>query len=139
MGTQLSLPFWLTKRICPERTEYCRNSRLPCNSALALANVVLLLWQATIFYEYEDTEKEKIELLEYFKSRGQEIAEDDGFEVLHCDDNAPTVCQLTDAEICSMVLMNSKTSVSESEGETQVEDKITIDISGSVEHRNKWT
>ncbi|GBM03886.1 5-aminolevulinate synthase, nonspecific, mitochondrial [Araneus ventricosus] len=45
------------------------------------------------------------------KSRGQEIAEDDAFEVLHCGDKAPTVCQLTDAEIYSMVLMNSKTSI----------------------------
>ncbi|GBM66901.1 hypothetical protein AVEN_263958-1 [Araneus ventricosus] len=60
----------------------------------------------------------------------QEIAEDDAFEILHCDDKAPTVCQLTDAEICSMVLMNSNTSVSdseESEEETQAEDKMPID------------
>ncbi|GBM15956.1 hypothetical protein AVEN_270622-1 [Araneus ventricosus] len=60
----------------------------------------------------------------------QEIAEDDAFEVLHCDDKAPTECQLTDAEICSVVLMNSQTSVSDSEdskGETQVEDKIPND------------
>ncbi|GBN33645.1 hypothetical protein AVEN_206155-1 [Araneus ventricosus] len=60
----------------------------------------------------------------------QEIAEDDAFEVLHCDDKAPTQCQLTNAEICSMVLMNSQPSVSdseESEQETQVEDKIPID------------
>ncbi|GBN67106.1 hypothetical protein AVEN_121608-1 [Araneus ventricosus] len=47
---------------------------------------------------------------ENVKSRGQEIAEDDAFEVLHCDDKAPAVCQSTDAEICSMVLMNSNTS-----------------------------
>ncbi|GBM69768.1 hypothetical protein AVEN_97287-1 [Araneus ventricosus] len=49
---------------------------------------------------------------------------------LHCDDKAPTVCQLTDAEICSMVLMNSNTSVSdseESEEETEAEDKMPID------------
>ncbi|GBN88491.1 hypothetical protein AVEN_251620-2-1, partial [Araneus ventricosus] len=60
----------------------------------------------------------------------QEIAEDDAFEVLHCDDKAPTECRLTNAEICSMVLMKSQTSVSDSEEsdeETQVEDKITID------------
>ncbi|GBN19543.1 hypothetical protein AVEN_124235-1, partial [Araneus ventricosus] len=60
----------------------------------------------------------------------QEIAEDDAFEVLHCDDKAPTECQLTDAEICSMMSMNSQTLVSdseESEEETQVEDKIPID------------
>ncbi|GBM92675.1 hypothetical protein AVEN_251404-1 [Araneus ventricosus] len=60
----------------------------------------------------------------------QEIAEDDAFEVLHCDGKAPTVCQLIDAEICSMVLTNSQTSVSdseESEEETQVEDKIPND------------
>ncbi|GBM03763.1 hypothetical protein AVEN_134975-1 [Araneus ventricosus] len=66
----------------------------------------------------------------YVKSRGQEIAKDDAFEVLHCDDKAPTVCQLTDAEICSMVLMNSNTSVSdseESEEEIQAEDKMPID------------
>ncbi|GBM21055.1 hypothetical protein AVEN_5768-1 [Araneus ventricosus] len=72
---------------------------------------------------------EIFELLEYIKSI-EEIAEDDAFEVLHCDDKAPTECQLTDAEICSMVLMNSQTSVSDSEEskeETQVEDKITID------------
>ncbi|GBN23261.1 hypothetical protein AVEN_49880-1 [Araneus ventricosus] len=100
------------------------------------------LWPATIFYEDEenvDTDskgfqisKEKaeiFELLEYVKSRGQEIAEDDAFEVLHCDDKAPTVCQLTDAEICSMVLMNSNTLVSdseESEEETQAEDKCQL-------------
>ncbi|GBN70849.1 hypothetical protein AVEN_228612-1 [Araneus ventricosus] len=74
--------------------------------------------------------KEKLkflELLEYIKSIEQEIAEDDAFEVLHFDDKAPTECQLTDAEICSMVLMNSQTSVSDSEEETQVEDKIPID------------
>ncbi|GBM32216.1 Thioredoxin-like protein 4A [Araneus ventricosus] len=49
---------------------------------------------------------------------------------MHCDDKAPTECQLTDAEICSMVLMSSQTSVSdseESEEETQVEYKIPID------------
>ncbi|GBM39534.1 hypothetical protein AVEN_124637-1, partial [Araneus ventricosus] len=46
--------------------------------------------------------------LEYVKSRGQEIAEDEAFEVLHCDDNAPTACQLTEAEICSMVLITPK-------------------------------
>ncbi|GBO29802.1 hypothetical protein AVEN_9062-1, partial [Araneus ventricosus] len=73
----------------------------------------------------------------------QEIAEDDAFEVPHCDNKAPTECQLTDAEICSMVLMNSQTSVSdskESEEETQVEDKIPNDsLVGSVEHRNKRT
>ncbi|GBM79321.1 hypothetical protein AVEN_45868-1 [Araneus ventricosus] len=42
----------------------------------------------------------------------------------------PRQCQFTDAEICSMVLMNSQTPVSdseESEEETQVEDKIPID------------
>ncbi|GBL93260.1 hypothetical protein AVEN_42694-1 [Araneus ventricosus] len=69
-------------------------------------------------------------LLEYIKSIEQEIAEDDAFEVLHCDDKAPTECQFTDAEICRMVLMNSQTPVSdseESEEETQVEDKIPID------------
>ncbi|GBN21796.1 hypothetical protein AVEN_134251-1 [Araneus ventricosus] len=89
------------------------------------------MWPATIFYEDEENmdtdfksqKKKKNELLEYDKSKGQEIAEDDAFEVLHCDDKAPTVCQLTDAEICSMVLMNSKTSVSDSEEETQAEDK----------------
>ncbi|GBO41367.1 hypothetical protein AVEN_17302-1 [Araneus ventricosus] len=73
---------------------------------------------------------EIFELLEYIKSVEQEIAEDDAFEVLHCDDKAPTECQLTDAEICSMVSMNSQTSVSdseESEEETQVEDIIPID------------
>ncbi|GBL79939.1 hypothetical protein AVEN_28980-1 [Araneus ventricosus] len=56
----------------------------------------------TIFYEDEenvDTDfkgfqisKEKaeiFELIEEVKSRGHEIAEDDPFEVLHCDDNAP--------------------------------------------------
>ncbi|GBM64538.1 hypothetical protein AVEN_113257-1 [Araneus ventricosus] len=37
------------------------------------------------------------------------------FKVLHCNDEALTVCQLTDAEICSMVLMNSKTLLSNSE------------------------
>ncbi|GBM36952.1 hypothetical protein AVEN_153904-1 [Araneus ventricosus] len=57
-----------------------------------------------------------VKLLEYIKSIEQKIAEDDAFEVLHCDDNAPTECQLTDAEICSMMLMNSQTSVSDSEG-----------------------
>ncbi|GBL91385.1 hypothetical protein AVEN_136903-1 [Araneus ventricosus] len=73
------------------------------------------------------TLKRKInELLEYDKSRGQEIAEDDAFEVLHCDDKAPTVCQLTNAEICSMMLMNSRTSVSDSEEETQSDDKMSI-------------
>ncbi|GBN94727.1 hypothetical protein AVEN_261375-1 [Araneus ventricosus] len=44
--------------------------------------------------------------------------------------NRPTECQLTDAEICSMVLMNTQASVSdseESEEETQVEDKIPND------------
>ncbi|GBN18306.1 hypothetical protein AVEN_152003-1 [Araneus ventricosus] len=64
------------------------------------------LWPATIFYEDKenvDTDfkgfqisKEKaeiFELLEYVKSRGQEIAEDAASEVLHCDDKAPTVCQ----------------------------------------------
>ncbi|GBN51794.1 hypothetical protein AVEN_56811-1 [Araneus ventricosus] len=61
------------------------------------------LWSATIFYEDEenvDTDfkgfqilKEKaeiFELLECVKSRGQEIAEDDAFEVLQYDDEAPT-------------------------------------------------
>ncbi|GBM94744.1 hypothetical protein AVEN_66038-1 [Araneus ventricosus] len=77
--------------------------------------------------------KEKLKFLNYFEyiqSIEQEIAEDDAFEVLNCDDKGPTECQLTDAEICSMVLMNSQTSVSdseESEEETQVEDKIPID------------
>ncbi|GBM68424.1 hypothetical protein AVEN_216889-1 [Araneus ventricosus] len=101
------------------------------------------MWPATIFYEDEenvdDTDfkgfqisKEKAEifvLLEYVKSRGQEITEDDAFEVLHCDDKALTVGQLTDAEICSMVLMNFKTLVSDSEEseETQVEDKMEVD------------
>ncbi|GBL96369.1 hypothetical protein AVEN_57156-1 [Araneus ventricosus] len=67
--------------------------------------------------------KEKLTFLNYFeyiKSIEQEIAEDE----------TPTECQLTDAEICSMVLMNSQTSVSdseESEEETQVEDKMPID------------
>ncbi|GBM09790.1 hypothetical protein AVEN_101826-1 [Araneus ventricosus] len=48
----------------------------------------------------------------------------------YCTATIKTECQLTDAEICSMVLMNSQTSVSdseESEEETQVEDKIPID------------
>ncbi|GBM33177.1 hypothetical protein AVEN_83685-1 [Araneus ventricosus] len=78
--------------------------------------------------------KEKLKFLNYFeyiKSIEQEIAEDDDkAPLLHCDDKAPTECQLTDAEICSMVLMNSQTSVSdneESEEETQVEDKIPTD------------
>ncbi|GBO26725.1 hypothetical protein AVEN_263021-1 [Araneus ventricosus] len=76
--------------------------------------------------------KEKLKFLNYFehiKSIEQEIAEDEPFEALHCDDKAPTECQLTDAEICSMVLMNSQTSVSDSEEseETQVEDKMPID------------
>ncbi|GBN30971.1 hypothetical protein AVEN_43161-1, partial [Araneus ventricosus] len=73
---------------------------------------------------------EIFELLEYIKSIEQEIAEDDAFEVLHCDDKAPTERQFTDAEICSMVLTNSQTPVSDSEEskeETQVEDKIPID------------
>ncbi|GBN43166.1 hypothetical protein AVEN_17241-1 [Araneus ventricosus] len=35
--------------------------------------------------------------------------------------------RLTDAKICSMVLMNSKTLVSDSEEETQAEDKMPID------------
>ncbi|GBM28505.1 Transcription initiation factor IIB, partial [Araneus ventricosus] len=56
----------------------------------------------------------------------QEIVEDDAFEVLNCDDKALTECQFTDAEMCSLlVLMNSQTSVSDSEEreeETQVED-----------------
>ncbi|GBL99071.1 hypothetical protein AVEN_227568-1 [Araneus ventricosus] len=42
----------------------------------------------------------------------------------------PRQCQLTDAEICSMVLTNSNTSVSdseESEEETQAENKMLID------------
>ncbi|GBM38003.1 hypothetical protein AVEN_206839-1 [Araneus ventricosus] len=101
------------------------------------------VWPATVFYEDEenvDTDfkgfqisKEKaefFELLEHVKSRGQEIAEDDAFEVLHCNDEAPTVCQLTAAQICNMVLMNPKTSVSDSkenEEETQAEDKMPID------------
>ncbi|GBO25498.1 hypothetical protein AVEN_264046-1 [Araneus ventricosus] len=72
-------------------------------------------------------EKKNFELLDYDKSKGQEIDEDYAFEVLHCDDKAPTVCQLSDAEICSMVLMNSKTSVSDSEEETLAEDKMSID------------
>ncbi|GBM25504.1 hypothetical protein AVEN_62257-1 [Araneus ventricosus] len=73
--------------------------------------------------------KEKLKFLNYFeyiKSIEQEIAEDDAFEVLHCDNKAPAECQLTDVEICSMVLMNSQTSLSGSEEnkeETQVEDK----------------
>ncbi|GBM41169.1 hypothetical protein AVEN_35742-1 [Araneus ventricosus] len=70
------------------------------------------------------------ELLEYVKSRGQEIAEVDAFEVLHCNDEALTVCQLTDAEICSMVLVNPKTLVfdsEENEEKTQTEDKMLID------------
>ncbi|GBM93705.1 hypothetical protein AVEN_74422-1 [Araneus ventricosus] len=70
---------------------------------------------------------EFFELLEYVKSREQEI---DAFEVLHCNDEAPTVCQLTDAKICSMVLMNPKTSASDSEEneeETPAEDKMPID------------
>ncbi|GBM74336.1 Phosphatidylinositol 4-phosphate 5-kinase type-1 alpha [Araneus ventricosus] len=88
--------------------------------------------------EYVRISKEKLKFLNYFeyiKSIEQEIAEDDAFEVLHCDDKAPTECQLTDAEICSMVLMNSQTSVSdseESEEETREEDKITIDSSVKV-------
>ncbi|GBO15383.1 hypothetical protein AVEN_168513-1 [Araneus ventricosus] len=80
--------------------------------------------------ESQSYQAEIFELLEYVKSRGQEIAEDDAFDVLHCDDKAPTVCQLIDAKICSMVLMNSKTSVSDSEEskeETQAEDKMPID------------
>ncbi|GBM55152.1 hypothetical protein AVEN_225938-1 [Araneus ventricosus] len=77
--------------------------------------------------------KKKLKFLNYFeyiKSIEQEIAEDDAFEVLHCGDKASTECQLMDAEICSMVLMNSQTSVSdrkEIEDNTQVEDKIPID------------
>ncbi|GBN04778.1 hypothetical protein AVEN_120878-1 [Araneus ventricosus] len=55
----------------------------------------------------------------------QESAE----EVLHCDNKAPTVCQLTDAEICSMAL-NSKTSVSDSE--ESKEDKMPIDSLGGI-------
>ncbi|GBM47834.1 hypothetical protein AVEN_249052-1, partial [Araneus ventricosus] len=65
---------------------------------------------ATIFYEDEenvDTDirslKKKNELLDYNKSRLQEIAEDDAFEELHCNDKALTMYQLADAEICSMV------------------------------------
>ncbi|GBL78880.1 hypothetical protein AVEN_48861-1 [Araneus ventricosus] len=45
----------------------------------------------------------------------------------YCIATTPTECQLTDAEICSMVLINSQTSVSDSEEETQAEDKIPID------------
>ncbi|GBL75549.1 hypothetical protein AVEN_154890-1 [Araneus ventricosus] len=65
-------------------------------------------FQATIFCEGEENvdtclkgfqiskEKDEIfELLDHVKLRGQEIAEDDAFEVLHCDDEAPIVCQLT--------------------------------------------
>ncbi|GBN86038.1 hypothetical protein AVEN_156694-1 [Araneus ventricosus] len=93
------------------------------------------MWPATIFYEDEENvdtnfrslKKKNFELLDYDKRRGQEITEDDAFEVLHCDDKAPTVCQLTDADICSMVSMNSKTLVSDSEEETQTGDKMSID------------
>ncbi|GBN15773.1 hypothetical protein AVEN_149219-1 [Araneus ventricosus] len=94
------------------------------------------MWPTTIFYEDEENmdtdfrslkkKGKKIELLDYDKSRGQEIAEYDAFEVLQGDDKTTTVCQLTDAEICSMVLMNSKTSVSDSEEEIQAEDKMSI-------------
>ncbi|GBM82032.1 hypothetical protein AVEN_74033-1 [Araneus ventricosus] len=55
------------------------------------------------------SQKKKLKFLNYLSTSSQEIAEAEAFEVLHCDDKALTVSQLTDAEICSMVLMNSKT------------------------------
>ncbi|GBM98028.1 hypothetical protein AVEN_151119-1 [Araneus ventricosus] len=81
-------------------------------------------------FQISKEKSEIFELHEYVKSRGQEIAKDDTFQVLHCDDEALSVCQLTNAKICSMVLMNSRTSISdseESEEGTQAEDKMLID------------
>ncbi|GBM16706.1 hypothetical protein AVEN_217972-1 [Araneus ventricosus] len=56
------------------------------------------------------SQRKKLKLLNYLSTsiKGTRYCRDYTFEVLHCEDKAPTVCQLTDAEICSMVLMNSK-------------------------------
>jgi len=101
------------------------------------------LWPATIFSDDGDDDKENdfegfrisnekreiMDLLEYVKTSRLQIAEEDILEVFHCDDEAPTVCQLTDEEIHDMVMKPGTSTVSseseESEGE--VEDKIPID------------
>ncbi|KFM70285.1 hypothetical protein X975_01154, partial [Stegodyphus mimosarum] len=56
-------------------------------------------------FRTSQTKGEIFQLLDYVKKCGEAVInEDDITEVLHCDDNAPIINQLTDDEICSMVL-----------------------------------
>lgn len=111
--------------------------------AATLKNAWHNLWPATLFFDDDnDDDKENdfegfhvnkdkqeiFELLEYVKSSGENLKEEDVLEVLHCDSDAPTVSSLTDDEIRDMVLKpGSSLSESDDSEDEIVEDKIPID------------
>ncbi|KFM78161.1 Jerky protein, partial [Stegodyphus mimosarum] len=81
-------------------------------------------------FQTSQTKGEIFQLLDYVKKCGEAVInEDDITEVFHCDDNAPIMNQLTDGEICSMVLdpENTASDSEESDREVIENEKISID------------
>ena len=109
--------------------------------AATLKNGWRNVWPATLFHGEEEDEddfegfqvnqqkKEIFDLLDYVKSAGGGIIEDDVLEVLNIDNVAPTVSQLTNDEIRDMVINPECTDdISDSDEESEeIEEKMSID------------
>ncbi|KFM64756.1 Jerky protein, partial [Stegodyphus mimosarum] len=100
------------------------------------------LWPATIFHgedveddssEFEDfqisqTKGEIVQLMDFAEKCGEAVInEDDITEVFHCDDNVPVISQLTDSEICNMVLDPENTATDSEESDREVTENTTTD------------